>query len=53
MIAQYIGWFCIINVILGEIAILASLKDKIADGARARVNFINIGYIAVAAWCFK
>lgn len=55
MITQIIGWYCITHVIIGEMVLLISIiqKDNLPDGARARVNFMNIGYIAVAAWCFK
>ncbi len=55
MILNIIGCYCIIHVIIGEIAIISSVidKDDNADGARARANFINIGYLAIAAWCFK
>ena len=55
MIVQIIGWYCLLHVCMGEISLWASViqKDNLVDGARARVNFMNISYTAVAAWCFK
>lgn len=55
MIIQIIGWYCLLHVLLGEIAIIASVvqKDELPEGSRARANFINVSFLAVAAWCFK
>ena len=55
MTIQIIGWYCIAHAILSEIAVISSIisKDTVETGARARVNFMVIGYFAVAAWCLK
>ena len=55
MIITIIGYYCILHVVLGELALIASVvqKDKLDSGARARANFINASYLAIAAWCFK
>jgi len=55
MIIQVIGSYCIISSILGLIALLGSLikPDKVADGARIKVQFLIVAELAVAAWCFK
>lgn len=54
MIIQIIGWYCVFHTILGELTLITSIKDVAATpDSRARVVFMNIGYAAVAAWCFK
>jgi hypothetical protein len=55
MIVQIIGYWCLFHVVIGEIALFSSVidKDVTSEGARARVGFLNVAYIAVAAWCLK
>lgn len=54
MIIQIIGWYCIAHAALGEIALIASvIQNDATKDARASVNFMNIGWLAIAAWCFK
>lgn len=55
MIIYIIGAYCIFHVILGDVALLSSViqKDQSEPGVKAKVTFMNIGFLAVAAWCFK
>lgn len=55
MIVYIIGSYCIAHAIIGEIALWASViqNENPPEGARAKANFMIMGFLFVAAWCFK